>query len=1079
MEQRKRLTAMKWFLCLVFALIIPVESGPIFAADNKDPDRIGTSSIRYRVFSLRKISAEQARQILTDACIGTVSKLPGANTLLVTGSNHQLISAATILRLTDVDDVFAVEKLCDASEAADLPSNERLARKMGNPDIIGIGTFIEGPADDSKIKAIIDVCEDKVIVIAPKNHISRIVQTAAELKKKPTGPQIEDIIKEKPETVTEGKEIPQDITNEDELFNKLIQPLGQAESLAEQQKLMEKKTEEQLPAAEQVPTEELPKQTEVEQPRFVGVEPEPGEIDIEAETPIRSYKPEPVETADEMLELNLPEKLNIIDLVDLVGKYLNLDYMYDPKEVTGDVSLKLQGPMKIKDLYPLLESVLKFRGFVMSRSDNLVTVVKSDKALDIDPALLHDNQGRVQYGDVIVTRVFELQYLSTQSAQNLLGQLKLGVNITPIAETGTLIVTGYTQRMSRIEQILRVVDKPGVPREFRYRQLKYTMAKNLVSKVDKLADELGTVSVTVAAPTPEQPPAARTTRRARQPQRPTPAAAEAGKPSVYLDVDERTNRILMIGQTEQLDVVERLIDALDVEKQDLRTLRLYDIQYVGAEEVKKKLEELGIIGTSAEERAVPSRRTRAEAASQARTAEPERPEAAPRTTRAARSSGESEEIAPLTEEPQVIIIESTNSLLVNASAEQHAQIALIIGYVDSETVEQAIPYEIYQLENQKPDDVAAVLQKLIEETVKDKEGKVERVIKREEDIVIVPDENTFSLIVYASRKNQEWIKKLINVLDKRRPQVLIDVTLVQIAKTDQFEYDLDLLSSIPDLTDTSGLTKALMGDSNSTNLVSRLVNSKRNRFIDFQTGGGAGLGFYGDVHINALLTAMQTKNYGRVLAKPKILVNDNEEGVIKTTDTTYVEKKSSTPLGTTGEAGQQTTLVTTAIDYQGYDAGITLNITPHISDSDLLRLEIKLTRSDFGTITGLKPPDITSSDIDTVVTVPDGSTIILGGLLKLNQGKGGSKIPLLGDIPLIGGLFRSVSNSDIQRKLYIFVKAEVIRPEDAKLGMASLVNISNRNRKAFEEYEDQFQKLQDWPGFDPQPIDPVKVLEAE
>ena len=123
--------------------------------------------------------------------------------------------------------------------------------------------------------------------------------------------------------------------------------------------------------------------------------------------------------------------------------------------------------------------------------------------------------------------------------------------------------------------------------------------------------------------------------------------------------------------------------------------------------------------------------------------------------------------------------------------------------------------------------------------------------------------------------------------------------------------------------------------------------------------------------------------------------------------------------------------------------------------------------------------DTTTSAINTTVTVPDGSTIILGGLLKLNQSKGGKKVPLLGDIPLVGGLFRGVSNSDIQKKLYVFVKAEVIRPEDTTYAMGELVRISDRNRAAFEKHEREFQEYQDWPGIKPKPIDPLKVLEAE
>ena len=132
-----------------------------------------------------------------------------------------------------------------------------------------------------------------------------------------------------------------------------------------------------------------------------------------------------------------------------------------------------------------------------------------------------------------------------------------------------------------------------------------------------------------------------------------------------------------------------------------------------------------------------------------------------------------------------MIIEPTNSLLVNATDEQHAQVELILKYVDSVTDTTNIPYVIYPLENQKPEDLAGILEKLIQETVKDKDGKIEKVVKKtDEDIVIVPDENTFSIIVYASKRNQEWIKNLIETLDKRRPQVLIDVTRVEVSKSD-------------------------------------------------------------------------------------------------------------------------------------------------------------------------------------------------------------------------------------------------------------------------------------------------------
>jgi general secretion pathway protein D len=312
-------------------------------------------------------------------------------------------------------------------------------------------------------------------------------------------------------------------------------------------------------------------------------------------------------------------------------------------------------------------------------------------------------------------------------------------------------------------------------------------------------------------------------------------------------------------------------------------------------------------------------------------------------------------------------------------------------------------------------------------------------------------------------KNQEWISKLIKTLDKRRPQVLIDATLVEITKTDAFTYDLNLLGGSPTVGSTSSITKA------DPNLLGKVVQSNKGVFT----------AFYGDEHIQTLLQAMQSKDYGRVLAKPKILVNDNEAGKITTKDVTYVETSSSIPV-TSGTAGPQTNFVQTAVRFEPYEAGITLDITPHISEGNLLRLDIALTRSDFlETADPKKPPNTRSNEVTTKVTVPDGSTIILGGLLKLNQNKGGQKVPILGDAPLVGGLFRSINNKDTQNKLYVFVKAEIIRPDEtAGNGYGDLRRTSEQNRDAFEKHEQEFQTYQSWPGIKAKPMQPAKVLEA-
>ena len=1022
----------------------------------------------FRILSVKHISAAQGKKYLDEVGVGTVSQLPGSPALLVTGGAEGAAKAQAVLDIVDGPEEYVVRVILSDSGEIELPSAEAISEKVGG---IEVGTFSNPPKGSGRGRAIIDIHNGYGVIIAPSHGLDRIVSAIEQLQgSAPIEPRRKATPVE-PKKVQEAPKIevvrpadankPKDAGDPDK--GQTPKSVGGAKSIT-------------VGAQQAAPKQK----TEAKRPLSI---------------------PKAVPDADQVLEMQLPEKLEIVHLLGLVGKYMNLNFMYDPLKIKGEVTLMLtgdlEGPMKVGDLYPLLESVLKFKALGMTRRGNIVMIVPIAEVLPTDPAIVETEADQIsEHGNVIVTRVFKLEHVDAASAQNLLTGMNLGTNVSPIENAKILFVTGYAYRMPRVERLLKMIDKPGLPKTIRFRQLKYTMATALAPKIKTLAEQLGTVSITVGqmsssarAPVtgkrPGETAAAYAARAARERATRTPAprpavgAPAATAPGVFLESDERTNRILMIGFADELDSVEELIDVFDTPQIDLRTLKMYQIEHVDAEQAQKKLQELGVVSGSGAGSSSSSSST-GRITSTSRAGVPTKSTAtvsrAPVTTS---SGGASPGPGGLVEEPLVVIIEATNSLLVNATAEQHVQIEMILKYVDSRTEIGTIPYVIYALENQTPTDLAEILEKLIQETVKDKEGKIEKVVKKtDEEIVIVPDENTFSIIVYASKKNQEWISNLIETLDKRRPQVLIDVTLVEVSQGDAFEYDLNLINSFPNLRDTSGVTGPLMGDPNGTgSLIGKLLGSTRDRFIDFSALAGAGTGFYADTHINLLLTAMQTKDYGRIMAEPKILVNDNENATISTTETTYVVKTSSIPVSS-GGAGTQSTLIQTQVDYEGYDAGISLDITPHISEGDLLRLEITLTRSDFGSIPKDKPPDTTASDITTVVTVPDGSTIILGGMVKLHQSKGGKKVPILGDLPFIGALFRSVKDTDLQKRLYIFVKAEIIRPaETLAQGLPDLEEISQRNRLAFEKYEKEFQSYQSFPGIRATPFKPIRVLD--
>jgi len=1130
-----------------------------------------------KVYTLKAQEIEQARAILSRLDIEITTPTSEPSGLAVRGSARDLRTAAVVLDLIiGSKESYLIESLGSLSAARALPSNAQIARGIGN---LALGTFSDPPLTGVSRRGIIDFDKDQVWVIATaevQNEIRGFLRgsvgsMASSTRTRRTSEQSEtagmelsigDSVDESHSTAGSKTVItsaPRETTVEADLPQ---QKDSSAHDTSGAKAAVQPDSEKQRDMVDAVkrkpsaPPEELASESLDVTIRLTAQNAAPAHRR-------RTQERMAIQNGDSIIELTLPEKLSLIQLIDLAGQYLGLDYLYDPQKISDEMlTLKLhgkhEGKMRVKDLYALLETTLKFKGLAMTRRHNdLVAIVPIDEALEVDPELLDADSAALIPGDMIVTREFEIQYVEVASVVELLNTMKLSIAATPIAGTKILYVTCYAHRMARIEELLQRVDQPGKPKVVRFRLLRHTKAKTLAGKLHALAGQVDTFKLSLAAGVSARP----TPPAAAQGQDPSQSPAQV-KETVYLDADERTNRILMVGTEEQIQALEQLIDALDVIQQDQRFLRIYPMQNADVQDVAAKLQQLQLIGTNMQAAGTPRRPAGAPSRPSRSTGSQDtgdgdtlslvqavlvessnsllanatesdherlqevisyldvpqldtrivkvypvayvdaqevedklivlnlagttqaRTRPAPRRLSASQSQAPQASgpglPAALGPEAQVLVLEVTNSLLVKATEAQHAHIEQIIVHVDMQTHAQAIPYEIYFLENQSPVHMGEILQKIIQGTVEnDPEDKIDKTINSFEDqIVIVPDETTFSLIVYANRKHQEWISQLIEKLDRRRPQVLIDVTLVEIKKTDEFTYDLNIIRSFPDLVETGGQTGSFV--TGSQTVVEKLMEAgSRDRFIDFQSNSGLGTGFYADTHVQALLTAMESKNYGRVLAKPKILVNDNEKGSIKTTDTTYVTKTSSIPV-TSGAGGQDSTLIETAVEYEGYDAGITLEITPHTSEGDLLQLEIILTRSDFGIITGEVPPDKSANDLNTIVTVPDGSTIILGGMLRLNQTKAGTKVPILGDIPLLGALFRGVSNKDIQNKLYVFVRAEIIRPEETILGLQeNLKRISDRNREAFEKHEREFQDHENWPGLKPKPTQPEKVLEAD
>ncbi|MBN1764440.1 MAG: hypothetical protein JW860_04215 [Sedimentisphaerales bacterium] len=499
--------------------------------------------------------------------------------------------------------------------------------------------------------------------------------------------------------------------------------------------------------------------------------------------------------------------------------------------------------------------------------------------------------------------------------------------------------------------------------------------------------------------------------------------------------DERTNRLLIIGSEKQIKEIKELIPVLDVVNTiDKMRLEIFRPQYVEAAEAKKILDELGLTKVE-KDRLRP--RERAQLFTESETP-------AVRTT-----SGE-EYLIPGLEEPEirVAVQESTNRIFIYAAEYQMKDIKQIMEHIDTDPNEYMGAYQIYKLENQEPAFVASALQDLMKSDKWD-ENQNKTIPGLEGAPTIVALDDIFAIGIRASTKQHQEIKKIIDELDRRMPEVLVEAILVQVNTDDALKLGVSLKnnydvggtrSSMRDISGVSPFGFSIEGPTSTSRVV---------------TGTGATVAFFTDDFIYATLEALQTEGNARVISKPRVLVNSNQEATINSK-----REKPTTKTTVVGASG------TPIIEFAGYvDAGTELKIKPSISEgregNDFLKLNITLSVNNFeGEGTENIPPPKTTNTVTTDVTVPDGKIIVLGGLTRSVEAVTVNKVPLLGDIPLIGALFRNTASSQEEGVLYVFVKANIVKDKD----FGDLGNLTEDNIIKMEEYEVNYEQQSPIPG---------------
>jgi len=293
------------------------------------------------------------------------------------------------------------------------------------------------------------------------------------------------------------------------------------------------------------------------------------------------------------------------------------------------------------------------------------------------------------------------------------------------------------------------------------------------------------------------------------------------------------------------------------------------------------------------------------------------------------------------------------------------------------------------------------------------------------DVKVVADPATNALLITADAGDRPGLDGLIDKLDIRRLQVLVEALIIEISANGAQQFGMEFRG----LSDPNNPTRQVIGGTTfSTNPGGVNINTVAANPL--APGNGIAVGvvqgtisvggntFY---NLGALLRALETKTDTNVLSTPNILTMDNEEAEI------IVGQNVPFLTGTSANAATTTNLFNTV---QRQDVGLTLRVTPQISEGDTIRLKI------FQEISSVAPtePNVNASDIitnkrsiKTTVLAADGNIIVLGGLMRDDNTKGVQRVPCIGAVPLLGEPFKFTQNSRTKTNLMVFLKPHIIR----------------------------------------------------
>ena len=369
---------------------------------------------------------------------------------------------------------------------------------------------------------------------------------------------------------------------------------------------------------------------------------------------------------------------------------------------------------------------------------------------------------------------------------------------------------------------------------------------------------------------------------------------------------------------------------------------------------------------------------------------------------------------------KMIADERTNSVLISGDATDRLRSRVLIEHLDTPFDNEGNTQVIY-LKYANAKDMVTVLTGVTENIDKGNAAVKGAPAKANMPIYVQADEAANALIISASPDVLRSLQGIIRKLDIRRAQVLVEAIIAEVSTDKVKELGVQwIVDGSPGGSGPVGVIN--LGTPRISDIATAAATGTP---ISLPSGTMLGFGDFNSSSVNfaALIRALESDSSTNILSTPSILTLDNQEAEI------VIGQNVPFVTGSYTSTGASSSSVNPFQTVQRQDVGLTLKVTPQINEGSAIQLSIENEISSINLSASTGASDLVTNKrvIKTTVMVEDGNTIILGGLLQEDLQQVEEKVPLLGDIPLFGALFRANSTTKNKKNLMVFLRPVILR----------------------------------------------------